>query len=455
MEPGVVGIFRPILVLPEGMIDRLGDSELEAIIAHEIAHVRRRDNLVSSIHMLIEALFWFHPMIWWLGAKIVQERERACDEAVLQLGRDPQSYAEGILKVCEFYLESPLECVSGITGSDMKKRIQTIMAHHVGSKLSLAGKLALATACFAALAIPIVIGLLNAPLTQAQPQLGQMPSFEVASIKPADRCEGHFPDIQGIPGGPPPNVKFQPGGRFSGCTTLKVFMETAYQTEKLRIANGPDWINAALYQIEAKAAGEAEKEQMCLMLQKLLEERFNLRIHRETREMNVYSLIEAKGGNKLQQAKDEKGNPIVTLPSSDAMREHWANGERKDIPERSRPGVNLVLSNGSEVEFVANTVSMGALADKLLGAVHRKVIDKTGLTGLYDISIRYALDDYSKSFVVLPQDPSGKTDPALTKEPSSGSIFAVLQAQLGLKLEPDKVQAEYIVIDSVEKSSEN
>jgi bla regulator protein blaR1 len=108
LEPGVVGIFRPVLLLPAGILESLTTDQLEAVIAHELCHVRRRDNLTAAIHMIVEAVFWFHPLVWWIGARLVEERERACDEEVLRQGSDPQVYAEGILKVCKSYLESPL-----------------------------------------------------------------------------------------------------------------------------------------------------------------------------------------------------------------------------------------------------------------------------------------------------------------------------------------------------------
>src|SRR5207247_4024707 len=126
LEPGVVGLFSPILLLPEGIAERLTPPQLEAVLGHELCHIRRRDNLTSAIHMIVEAVFWFHPMVWWIGARLVEERERACDEAVLSLGSEPHDYAEGILNVCKSYLESPLSCVSGVTGSDLKERIQGI-----------------------------------------------------------------------------------------------------------------------------------------------------------------------------------------------------------------------------------------------------------------------------------------------------------------------------------------
>ena len=86
IEPGVFGILRPVLMWPAGIEDRLSDEQIEAILAHEVAHVRRRDNLAALIHMLVEAVFWFHPLVWWIGARLVDERERACDEDVVRLG---------------------------------------------------------------------------------------------------------------------------------------------------------------------------------------------------------------------------------------------------------------------------------------------------------------------------------------------------------------------------------
>lgn len=84
IEPGVFGILRPVLLLPEGILEQLDHAQLDAILAHELCHVRRRDNLTATIHMAVQAVFWFHPLTWWIGARLVEERERACDEEVLQ-----------------------------------------------------------------------------------------------------------------------------------------------------------------------------------------------------------------------------------------------------------------------------------------------------------------------------------------------------------------------------------
>src|SRR6266566_167019 len=192
LEPGIFGIVRPVLVWPEGISERLDDGHLEAILAHEVWHARNRDNLAAAIHMVVEAIFWFHPIVWWMGSRLVEERERACDEGVLRLGGEPQVYAESILKVCEFCLESPLTCVSGVTGSNLKKRIELIMKERFGVALSVRQMLLLVTAGVATLAVPVAEGGLTTPHLRNQTPAGQSsgavayrPKFEVASIKPS------------------------------------------------------------------------------------------------------------------------------------------------------------------------------------------------------------------------------------------------------------------------------
>jgi beta-lactamase regulating signal transducer with metallopeptidase domain len=155
LEPGIFGMARPVLVWPHGISDHLDAPHLEAIIAHELWHVRRRDNLAAAFHMIVEALFWFHPLVWWVGSRLIDERERACDEQVLESGSERRVYAESILKVCEFCVGSPLACVSGVTGADLKKRMVHIMTEHVVRKLDFSRKLILSTAGVLALALPL------------------------------------------------------------------------------------------------------------------------------------------------------------------------------------------------------------------------------------------------------------------------------------------------------------
>jgi TonB family protein len=127
VEPGVLGAFRPTLLWPSDLSARLSDDELDAILAHETCHVARRDNLVSLAHVLVESMFWFHPLVWWLGTRLTTERERACDEEVLKMGTNRRSYAEGIVKVCDFCLRAPAAFVAGVTGLRLADRVEGIL----------------------------------------------------------------------------------------------------------------------------------------------------------------------------------------------------------------------------------------------------------------------------------------------------------------------------------------
>ena len=200
-EPGVFGIFKPVLLLPEGITDRLSTEHVQSLLAHEWCHVRRCDNLTSGIQMFVEALFWFYPLVWWIRLRLIDEQERACDEAVLRNGSDPQVYAESILKVCECYLTSPSMCISGITSSNLKKRIGDIMKNRVARKLSLTRALLLAVAGVAALAGPIILGSARAAL------VGPESALATASPAPGAVPVETLPPRQGgFRGGSPPSM---------------------------------------------------------------------------------------------------------------------------------------------------------------------------------------------------------------------------------------------------------
>jgi len=444
LEPGVVGILHPILLLPEGIAQHLTPPQLEAVIAHELCHIRRRDNLLSSIHMIVEATFWFHPLIWWIGAKLVEERERACDEHVLSLGSEPRVYAEAILNVCKLYIESPLVCVSGVTGPDLKKRIEAIMTNRIALKLNFAKKVALAVAGAAALAAPMVVGMMNAPAIRAQAQsstrlAAEAPSkFEVASIKPGNDCAGRMPHA------PSP-------GRLEVCAPLENLINFAYvfcaDGSVCRrapggppISGGPAWIHSDLYQIDAKAEGPASQAMMSgPMMQKLLEDRFQLKIRRETREAPVYALTVAKGGPKLQPFKEGS-----CIPADSAKGAPAAPGQRtcSAVVGRSRPNVTL-KAQAASLDYFA----------KLLGLVlDRPIIDKTGIKGMYDFHLEFAIDETTPRFL-----PGGDMAPQPAEpwdDPAGPTIFTAIQ-QFGLKLEPAKGPRDFLVIDHVGKPSEN
>jgi beta-lactamase regulating signal transducer with metallopeptidase domain len=184
-EPSVVGVWRPILMVPASVQDHLAPSQLEAVLAHELCHIHRRDNLGATIHMMVETVFWFHPVVWWIGARLVEERERACDEHVLRVLGNPKAYAQGILRVCRLYAESPAACVSAMTGSNLEKRIEDIMSNRIGFRLTTAKRAALAVVAATALVAPVVVGVMTAPFEARAQGRGKVESQQPVATKEA------------------------------------------------------------------------------------------------------------------------------------------------------------------------------------------------------------------------------------------------------------------------------
>ena len=285
LEPGVFGIFRPILLLPEGIFDRLTPAQLQAVIAHELCHIRHRDNLIAAIHMFVETVFWFHPLVWWIGKRMVEERERACDEEVLTQGGEPLIYAEAILNVCKLYAESPLQCVSGVTGADLKKRIEAIVANRSTLRLNLAKKVTLVIAGMVALVLPIAIGMttiraqsppiieppiiktpapplvVNPPTTLKvivaeqpatppvvvpQPPTPTPLAFEVVSIKAS------APGFRVVRSNGGPWTNDPELFTYENCS-LKALVEMAYEVPFYRVA-APDWAESTHFVVQREGA---------------------------------------------------------------------------------------------------------------------------------------------------------------------------------------------------------
>ncbi len=447
LEPGVVGFLRPILLLPGGIAERLTPRQLEAVLAHELCHVRRRDNLTSAIHMIVEAVFWFHPLVWWIGARLVEERERACDEAVLSLGSEPQIYAEGILNVCKIYLESPLRCVSGVTGSDLKKRIQAILTGRVAGELNFARRAILGVAGIAALALPVIVGIMNAPAIRAQSSAGSKPKFEVASIRP---CE---PSRRG-------RLGVTPGNLHASCLPVYNLASIAYGVD-LRFpiqSEGPAWIKSDGYDIEAKAEGNPSAQTIQgPMLQALLEDRFKLKILRDTKEVPMYALTVAKGGFKLQPLKEGSCAPFdLFKPPGGTPAEIRAAA---DATCANAGTIGLRKAPTGQVTANFHGMNLNDFAKALDRAMDRSVINKTGISGMFDIHMEFAPDEAVPAFM-----PGGRllgyAGPATAAPPQSDpvggpSIFTAIQEQLGLRLESTKGPGEFFVIVSAERPSEN
>jgi uncharacterized protein (TIGR03435 family) len=453
LEPGIFGIVRPVLVWPRGISERLADPHLEAILAHEVWHVRRRDNLFAALHMLVEAIFWFHPVVWYLGTRIVEEREVACDEEVLELGSERKVYAESILKICEFCVGSPLACVSGVTGADLKKRIVRIMTLDVTHKLDFGKKFLLGAAGFAALAVPVVFGLAHAmPWHGQNTAAPAREQFDVASVKPCDK-NSPVPPAAGRGGGS--------GSAASSrldmpCSTLAHLIEVAYVEfpdgvrqprlafKPLPIEGGPAWLRSDTFLISAETDKSATPTMMRgPMLQVILEDRFKLKVHRETREVPVYELTVAKGGLKIQH----------TVPGS-CVAENLENLGRPPEPgEKPLCVLGMRRTDATNVTVWSRGMTLNQICHYLDGiGIDRPLIDKTGVadTELFDMQLQFSIDDSTPG--LHPRDTGD--DAATPSGTAFPSLFTAIQ-QLGLKLAPAKGPGKFVVIDGVERPSGN
>ena len=436
-EPGVFGILRPVLLLPEGIGERLNPAQLDAILAHELCHVRRRDNLTSTIHMAVQALFWFHPLVWWLGARLLDERERACDEEVLRLGSKPQVYAEGILNVCKLYVESPLSCVSGVTGANLKRRIEQIMTQRTGGRLSSTRKLLLAGAALLALIGPVLTGVLSGPRLSAQPSstpIVATPSgakFEVASIKPAPLTSA----------GPPAHAGIKiDGARVDiGYWSIRQLILRAYGLPSYQLS-GPGWMNDLRFDVTAKFPEGATRDQLPEMLQWLLADRFGLAAHAETKELPGFALVVGKGRPRMKPAEPDP-NAATEPASPNRIERAGRTLDRLWSNDGDALGVSSwkVMPSVLHAEF--KRMPMEGLAQLLADRLGGPVINMTGLEGEYQMTLDLPLPGVS---AVAPE-PAGELAP----DPL-GVVFSTIE-RLGLKLEHRKAPIAVLVVDHVER----
>jgi uncharacterized protein (TIGR03435 family) len=430
-------------VWPERISARLEDAHLEAILAHELWHVRRRDNLAAAIHMVVEASFWFHPLVWWLGTRLVEERERACDEEVLESGRERQIYAESILKICEFCMESPLACVSGVTGADLKKRIVNIMTKSTVRKLDFSRKLLLGVAGVVAVAPPIAFGLLNATPSRAgsqtQNSASVTPVYKVASVK-LNKAGTSALKTGGIVS---QRLNTGPGTFTAENISMWELIRLAYRVEDYQVSGAPDWFSSDLYDIDAKAEKSAIDEVQKLgddqrelqnrsMLQTLLKDRFKLTLSQVTKDLPVYSLVVAEAG-KLHEAQGDCGPGPHTMELGTSSPPPC--GSLRVFPWVGRmDGMKVPIT-----QLVAN----------LSGFTKRMVFDNTKLGGKYDIDLKWfpGPSEFPPRPAYLP--------PTYQPDPNTPDLLTAIQRQLGLKLESQTAPVELLVIDHAEKPAES
>jgi uncharacterized protein (TIGR03435 family) len=430
--PFVVGCLRPIVVLPLSAMTQLNVMQVEAILAHELAHVRRHDYLVNLLQTLVETLFFYHPAVWWLSARIRDEREHCCDDVAVEMCGDPVGYAAALTEL-ESWRRGELSLAAAATGGSLLHRVRRILRVDIPDDSR-------ATSWTVALVVAAVIG--GAALTafaQTQTPVEPNPKFEVASVRP---------NKSGNVGG---SVKPEPGGRFNVVNMpLRNLIISAYGLQGTQLLGAPDWIASERFDIAAKADGELGRpfspdgpSRLQLLIRSLLAERFKLSVHREKREMPIYELVLARRDRKL--GPELKPSTIDCRAIIEARK---AQGQKPEPPKAGeRPQCGARVGFG---ELAAGGQPLFELITLLSSTVQRNVVDRTGLSGNFDIYLRWTPDQLPRRPAGTPADQPFRMN-GLEIDPNGPSIFAALQEQLGLKLESARGPVEVLVIDHVER----
>lgn len=300
---------------------------------------------------------------------------------------------------------------------------------------------------------PFCRNVLAAAVLLATAACAQTPKFEVASIRPIKSCDpnGASPD-QTKKGGPPPAMVAASPDRLIRCGTVNMLITIAYLASEAKgtqaspssrlipnipIEGGPDWVRSESYMVIAKADRAAPRDVMeGPMLRALLEERFKLKIRRDQRNAPSYALTVAKGGLKLPKS-------ACTPPPF--------GPDAPPLPRGATPcPLDGVTRKGSMLRVDRYAKNLSEFTIML--PMDRPVVDRTGVSGLFDYHFEFTPDDTSPFFLSRLQrlPDSGASDPA-----GGPSIFTALREQLGLKLDPVQAPQEYLVIDSIERPSEN
>lgn len=426
-EPGLTGVWRPTLLIPQGIATGLSTEQLKTVIAHELCHWQRRDNLTALMHMAVEAIFWFHPAVWWIERRLVEERERACDAAVLAAGHEPRTYAEAILTICRSYVESRSLLVPGVSGANLRRRIEVIMRNERERILEPWKRFALAFGVLVAIGWPVSIGVMNAPPLRAQAPAASFdptgPAFDVASIK------------RNVSGEPARGEDvFQPGGVFRVANmTVRDMIVAASQLQQHQVVGGPAWITSERFDIIAKTESidwnpldRRPSPSMFAAVRTLMADRFKVAAHLEEREMAVYELRLARS--------DGRFGPALRRSDIDCQA-----ARSPEAPTPRRQFCGGVLFTAGRMEAISGTMDQVA---KNLAVLGRTVINRTGISDRVD-------------FVVEWTPAAARGAEAATGGDPGVSAFTALEEQLGLKLQSAKSMIPVLVIDRVERPTEN
>jgi beta-lactamase regulating signal transducer with metallopeptidase domain len=275
IEPAVARVFHPVVLLPAALLGRLTQREIDAVLAHEHEHIARHDNLKDSFHRLVETLFWFHPAVWWIGRQMLEERERACDEAVLASGHDGGEYASGILTVCR-HCSAGAAVTATATSGNLTQRVRYILGDGRPAALGAVKAFSLMIAMITAAMAPMFAGAVD----------GTAHRLELLAVNSRALGSAEFfvsPANDGV------DSRHQIIAARDGVvirnTSLRDLIALAYGVERWQVRGSAQWLDSLRYDIRAVTRDpvsepeELDPYALRDLTAKLLATRFDLEIH--------------------------------------------------------------------------------------------------------------------------------------------------------------------------------
>jgi uncharacterized protein (TIGR03435 family) len=433
--PTALGWIRPVVLLPIATFAQLTPAQVEAILAHELAHIRRHDYAVNLLQTVAETVLFYHPAVWWVSARIRAEREHCCDDVAVEVSGDTLSYVtalEAILRAKPAFIERTEDTGFALaaTGGMLLDRVRRLLHVPVDHARPLSG--AVWTTVLVCLLIIVAaerqhlkaVSRANSATSQSPADAAVGPAFEVASIKAVKEWP---------PQGPGFICGFGRGRTFKGFGPAQWLVSCAYGIPAARaqeqLVGAPEWLNVDLFEIDATSPPDNilhSASEGLVMLRTLLADRFKLAVHRETKDRPTYALVNARHDGSL-------GPQLRPTPHNCAA---WIAAGDRTGPKPSTPGYRPCGFGRVDQSTITNTVmTMPQLANLLSPRIGQIVRDTTGLLGYFDLDLHYSPQP------IAPGSPVERGD----------ALMTALLDQLGLKLEPRTDAVDLLVIDHIER----
>ena len=254
-EAVLIGVRNPVLIIPQRLMDACTREQVAAIVAHERSHAGRRDNLFAWCHAVVAALFWFHPMVWWIGRRLLSERELACDEFVIEEGHEPATYASALIVAGRQALSSGLAGAVSATGGDLPRRVRHVLTHARIGDVSVLHRILIVSAATACVALSVASGMTIISMAGIRVTAG------ARSIQLSDAHQ-------------PPFVIMDEGYLYARNVSLRQLISDVYSVNVRNVA-GTEWLDRSRYDIELAASSDSQMNARELVAD-LLRQRFNL-----------------------------------------------------------------------------------------------------------------------------------------------------------------------------------